>query len=683
MEKLGERLVSERNRLFVGRQTELQTVQQWIRNAKAATQVLFLSGIGGIGKTSFMMRALDIAVQAKLRALWIDGRVCADTPTGFMEALFDYPTAPEDSSRREISLPQLVEALSAGRTFLCVDNYDAIQKLDGWLRQVFLPRLPATGLLVLLVARQNLSEAWQNDLAWRNRVSHTKLQPFTRQEVAQYGFRTGVTKSAEIDRLIDESHGLPLALALSSERLHLKGKEAAWPISLRISAELLREVASPDLQEALELLCILPQATLGQIGRLVRSPLNADTLLRLSRISFVRPTAYGFALHDVARHYLAEDFMLREPERVRELRTQIVRELVREIKSGETLDRNKLVCILLSVCRDAFQLDSVSVFGDDPEQMRMEPFHRRDLPELMRLLQQQASYAVSIAKDLAVLQEMADRFPDCIRVFRSKDGMPLAFVAGFYLYGETTLFHEQHFPEVLERAFPHEIAAMRTQAIERTDTFCHLLAAAAENDAEYRFQQLIGIILADWVMLRSSGIRFVMINTYEGITPVLLSLGYKMRPLAGLPDGHPFQRAIVRELDLRTSDAGDWILERLGLEPDADKNSFANNLTERSVKIALSLAKDPHRLAHTELAKNLGLSGAELRQSLHRALWGEPVYPLDQRMQLALRQMSEAAHLTADMAADRLHVSRATYFRVRRDALQALKEFLLHEAQQP
>ena len=181
-------------------------------------------------------------------------------------------------------------------------------------RSIFLPRLPSTGLLILFVARQNLSESWQHDLAWRNRVSHMELQPLNRQELTQYGFRTGIKKSVDIERIHNESQGLPLALALTSEKLNLIGEEA-WPISLRISAELLREVTSPDLQETLDLLSILPQATLKQIGRLVRSPLNAAMLLQLSRISFVRPTAYGFALHDVARHYLLEDFMRREPER--------------------------------------------------------------------------------------------------------------------------------------------------------------------------------------------------------------------------------------------------------------------------------------------------------------------------------------------------------------------------------
>ncbi|WNR44539.1 hypothetical protein [Paenibacillus roseipurpureus] len=677
MEKLIEKLAIERNRLFVGRSAELDMIHQWIGSLNAPTQVLFVSGIGGIGKTSFMMRALDIAMLANVRTMWIDGRMCTETPTGFMEALFDHmKTIEELPSQRETSLHNLIHEISKGRTLLCIDNYDAILKIDGWLREVFLPRLPSTGVLMLFVSRQNLSESWQHDLAWRNRVSHIELPPLNRQEVTQYGFRTGIKKSVDIERLHTESQGLPLALALTSEKLTLVGQEA-WPISLRICAELLREVVSPDLQEVLDLLCILPQATLKQIRRLARSPLNASRLLQLSRISFVRPTAYGFALHDVARHYLMEDFMRRDLERVRSLRKHIVYELVRELQSSDDIERSKHISMLITTCRDAFQLDAVAVFAHDPKQMQMEPFHQQDLPYLKRILQEQASYAVSINTDLVVLQELAEQFPDCIRVFRSKDGTPLAFVAGFYLYDKTTKFHEKHFPEVLEKAYPHEIDTMRTQTIEQANTFYHLLAAASENDPEYRFQQLIGIILADSLLVRSAGVRLVMINTYEGITAILVRLGYKMRPLAGLPDGHPFQYASVRELDWQTSDFGAQILELFECEPRDDKKPSPTNISDKSMISALPLVKDLNRLTQTELAHILGLTGTDLQHAIDQLLWGDPVYPLDQRMQLVLRQLSEAAHLTAEDAADRLHVSRATYFRIRRDALSAMKELLL------
>ncbi|WP_127587665.1 ATP-binding protein [Paenibacillus koleovorans] len=682
MEKLSEKLVVERSRLFVGRDAELEQVHRWIRSKQAQTEVLFVSGIGGIGKTSFMMRVLDMAVQAKLRALWIDARVCMETPAGFVEALFENSDPSRELPPEARSASELLLELAQTKTVLCIDNYDALQHLDGWLRERFLPQLPATGVLVLLVARPNLSEPWQRDIAWRNRVRHIELQPFLRQELIQYCFRIGLPKPPPIERLLEESQGLPLALALTAEKLQLAGTDA-WPISMRITAELMREVTTPELSEALDVLCLLPQSSPHLLNRLLRTPLDAGRLLQLSRLSFVRPAVYGLALHDVARHYLLEEMSQRDPERVRSMRGSIIRELVRHFQGSSESERAKLVAMLLSVSRDSFQLETVAVFPQHPDRMELEAFTPGDLPHLLRILQEQASLAVSIETDLAVLRELASRYSASIRVFRSKQGAPLAFVSGFYLYRETTQFHEAHFPGVLERAYPDEIHKLRSQPQEQADTYFHLLAGATSRDAYYDYPQLVGLILTDSIVHRSAGLRFVMINTYDGINTVLQRIGYRMRPLEGIPDGHPFRHAFVRELDWRASDIGGRILELMGLEPESASPegqrpaaARENGVTEKTIMSALPLVQDAKRLGASGLTASLGMTGEALREVIGRLLEGEPVYPLEPRHQQVLRQLSEAAHLTAEAAADQLHVSRATYFRIRRDALRLLRDLL-------
>ncbi|MBJ6362493.1 hypothetical protein ACFOQM_14605 [Paenibacillus sp. GCM10012307] len=677
MGKLSETLALERCRLFVGRDAEIAAAQQWIQNQNAPTEVLFISGIGGVGKSSLMMRIIDLTAQANQLAIWIDGRVCPETPAGFVEALFDSVKQNfGDLTHQTFSNKEIIQEIFKSKTLLCIDNYESIQMIDSWLREVFLPQLPATGLMVLLVSRKNLSEPWQHDLAWRSRVKHIALLPFIKQEVMLYLFRNGITKSVDTEQIFSETQGLPLALALTSEKLQQVGSHV-WPLSLRINAELMREVTAPDLLETLELLCILPQATPEWLGRLLRTPLDADKLLKLSRISFVRPTADGFALHDVARYYLKEDMMRREPERVQSLRTRIVMELVQDIKSSDIHQRRKLTSILLSTCRDAFQINSVPIIPQDIEHMQMEAFQPSDLPHLMRILQDQDSLAVSIEKDLIVLQQLAEQFPECIRVYRSKETIPLAFCSGFHLYRETTAFHETFFPGMLEQAFPGEIEKMRTQSVEESNTYYHLLAGTSERDSDHTFWELMGIIIAEWLILYSAGLRLVMINTYEGLNGILFQLGYRMRPLTGLPEDHPFCHATIRELDWRDLDVGDRILELFGMKAPKSTSPLSKIIPDRAIKSALPLAEDPVRLEQTELAKILELSGIELQDTIQKLLWGDLIFPLDERMQQLLRLMSTIANLTAEIATKRLHVSRATYFRIRADALRVLKELLL------
>jgi hypothetical protein len=677
MEKLGETLALERSRLFVGRDAEIAAAQQWIQNKDAPTEVVFISGIGGVGKSSLMMRIIDMTAQANQLTIWMDGLVCPETPAGFLEALFDnVKQSFGDLMYQTYSNQGIIQEIFKGKTLLCIDNYDSIQMIDSWLREIFLPQLPATGLMVLLVSRKNLSESWLHDLAWRGRVKHITLLPFTKQEMMLYLVRNGIAESVDTERLFSETLGLPLALAITSEKLNLVGSQV-WPLSLRINAELMREVTAPELLEALDLLCILPQATPEWLGRLLRTPLDADKLLQLSRISFVRPTSDGFALHDVARYYLKEDMMRREPERVQSLRNRIVMELVKDIKTSDTYQRRKLTTILLSTCRDAFQMNAVAIIPQDIEQMQMEAFQPDDLPHLMRILLDQSNIAVSVEKDLIVLQHLAEHFPECIRVYRSEQSIPLAFYSGFYLYRETTAFHESFFPGILEQAYPSEIEEMRTQTVAQANTYYHFLAGISERDSDHSPWKLMGIITADWLILYSAGLRLVMINTYEGLNGLLFQLGFRMRPLTGLPEDHPFCHATVRELDWRGLDVGDRIVELFDIKGSNRTTQLSINIPDKAIKSALPLAGDPVRLEQTELAKILGFNGVKLHDTIQKLLWGELIFPLDERMQQVLRLMSEIANLPAEIAAERLHVSRATYFRTRAGAFRVFKELML------
>ena len=138
MEKLIEKLVIERNRLFVGRGAELEKIHQWIRSMNAPTQVIVSIRNWRNWENLVHDEGSRLSHLANKRTMWIDGRVCAETPTGFMEALFDHMKTVEGlPAHHETSLNNLIYEISKGRTLLCVDNYDAILRIDGWLREVF------------------------------------------------------------------------------------------------------------------------------------------------------------------------------------------------------------------------------------------------------------------------------------------------------------------------------------------------------------------------------------------------------------------------------------------------------------------------------------------------------------------------------------------------------------------
>lgn len=94
---------------------------------------------GGAGKTALLQRFRDLALDAGVDCVRVDGRDVQATPGGFVAALagsLDGATDP-------------VEALATvDRAVLLVDTYESLDSLDSWLRENFLPRLPRNVLVV-------------------------------------------------------------------------------------------------------------------------------------------------------------------------------------------------------------------------------------------------------------------------------------------------------------------------------------------------------------------------------------------------------------------------------------------------------------------------------------------------------------------------------------------------------
>lgn len=676
MGKLGEALSVERTRLFAGRDKELRFMQNWLAQQDAPTEVLFISGIGGIGKSALMLQFLNMAQSEGVNSIWLDGRVCMDTPAGLLESLEAFLVHhPLVKASQNKSIQDVIAEMAPGKLLLCIDNYEHIHKIEGWLREAFLPGLSESGLLVVLASRQDLSFYWQIDLAWQNRIRHIKLGPLTRGEARNYFYQRGLTRESELERLIGDSQGLPLAMALFAEHLLFPGSElaaSALPISMRVSAEMLREVASFEFKEILDLLCILPYADPKWLGWLLETPLTAVDLRQLTGCSFIRPTVGGLALHDVARTFLIEDLLQREPVRFRELRMKIMEGLTKELKQAVGPEQNRIASVMLSTCRDLFHLNSISIFSANMELMEMQPFRDHDLPHLHQIVTEDIAYSISAEIDHTLLDALAEQFPECIHVFRSAEGVPLTFTAGVLLYNESISLLDRFIPGVLDDIFPKEIKFMRHMPIEQADTYYQLLTGVSTRQNDYTFHELVGTIVSDSIIHYTAGLRHVILTTYEQTNEMLGNLGFQSRPLSGRTREHPLYGALIHTRDLRGSDVGDHILNLVNIPLGGGKADISYELTEKEMITALTLMDNSTALEQTDLVRKLSCSGPELQQKLQSVFSDHPPFPLTKKDQALLKILAKTPLLTAEAAAEQLFISRATYYRARRTAIQNL-----------
>src|SRR5690242_10390860 len=152
--RLGDLLDDARRRTFVGRRRELASFDD-VLLGRSARRVLLVHGPGGIGKTTLLLEYRTRARVAGRTVLLLDAREVDPSPEGFENAM-------AAAAGQPMSVPP-------EGAVLLVDGYEQLGPIDGWLRQAFLPALPAD-CAVVLAGREAPAAPWRSDPGWRSVV---------------------------------------------------------------------------------------------------------------------------------------------------------------------------------------------------------------------------------------------------------------------------------------------------------------------------------------------------------------------------------------------------------------------------------------------------------------------------------------------------------------------------------
>jgi AAA ATPase domain len=340
--QLGDLLDEARRRTFVGRRHELTSFDDALVG-RSSRRVLYVHGPGGIGKTTLLLEFRTRARAAGRDVVLLDGREIDPSPEGFEHAVL-------------IGLGERAGAgpfaeLLAGAVLL-VDGYEQLGPIDGWLRQAFLPALPADGLVVL-AGRDAPAAPWRTDPGWRSVVAVHRLDHLDEAESDELLARAGVARPVRA-HLVRLGRGHPLAMALLAD----VAVNGTVPDSL---AEV------PDLVSALleTLLRGAPtEAHVSGLAACATAWLTTEDLLRdvvgadapavwawLERRPFVAGGPHGLWPHDLARDVLDAEFERRSPERYRSLHRVVHDHVVAALRAATGLDRQLLAQHLIYLHR--------------------------------------------------------------------------------------------------------------------------------------------------------------------------------------------------------------------------------------------------------------------------------------------------------------------------------------------
>ena len=192
---LGVRLRARRHQLFVGRERERRIFAAALADDPEDCFVLYVAGLGGIGKTALLQCLADDARKAGRSVLRIDG--------GALEA----------SRRAFMAVAEQLAGVSD--PVVLIDAFDTRRELEPWFQTQFLPRLPSR-TVVVIASRDKPGPAWRAEGAWAGVPRVVTLEEFaTREALAMLSLR-GVP-AEERAAILDLGGGHPLALSLAAE----------------------------------------------------------------------------------------------------------------------------------------------------------------------------------------------------------------------------------------------------------------------------------------------------------------------------------------------------------------------------------------------------------------------------------------------------------------------------------
>ncbi|MGJ6969240.1 ATP-binding protein [Streptosporangium sp. G11] len=401
---LGPQLQDARRRAFVGREEELATFRSALYDG--GPSVLYVHGPGGIGKSTLLRRFAQEAAAAGRLVVDVDGRTLDPSP-----AAFEAEAAP---------------VLHDERAVLLIDTFERCQGLEGWLRERFLPRVPAEALVVV-AGRNPPDTQWEIDSGWAKALTVISLRDLPLRDAKALMDARGVASELH-EPLLAFAGGHPLALSLGAA-VAVKDHKASmkWAPSQNVMATLLDqlvgEVPSPVHRHALEI-CAHAYMTTEELLR-AALPDDAGPLFAwLRRLPFVESSSLGLFPHDVVREALEADLRWRDPQGYRAMHRLIHTHLATQVRSAPDPDVLTAVGSLFFLNRDSGSTADFHSWRGEGE-VQEDLFRPADAGALEHL----AAVAEN-AQSMAGAAFWMARQPEAFRVYRwTETGEPVAFCA--------------------------------------------------------------------------------------------------------------------------------------------------------------------------------------------------------------------------------------------------------------
>lgn len=318
--------------LLVGRHAELRRAQELL-TADQRPAVLHVHGPGGVGKTAYLREVERCALERARPTRWIDCDELDGTTGGVLAAL----GAPDPA--------ELAEVLPSSAVIF-IDRLELLAPLERWFWRDLVLALPSDAFLV--VAGRYPPRELDDRLRDAGLVEVLALRNLGRADAASLLHARGLPESIDVDALLDQTHGHPLALVIAADAFS-HGEVDAIPASplgvppdhpdaaAGLIARFVDDVDDPLQRRALHVAGHVRRVdrVLLRVALGIDSPLADDLLSWLGDRPYAEVHPDGLALHDVVRDALDRDLWWRDPDGYEAMHSAIRDVIIRRLRHGE------------------------------------------------------------------------------------------------------------------------------------------------------------------------------------------------------------------------------------------------------------------------------------------------------------------------------------------------------------
>ncbi len=666
---VADRLRGARRRAFVGRAAELELFRSAL-DAPESFSVLWVHGPGGVGKTALLGAMAEAAADAGLEPVRLDLRAVDPVPPAFVAELAKALGHEEGSA---------ADALAARRRpLLLLDTFERARGLEEWLREDFIPALPA-GAITVIAGRTRPGEEWRRDPGWRDLLRVVSLRNLGPDDARAFMRAAGVADDLH-DEAIAVTHGHPLALSLLLDVLSQRGDAGGGaPLDLdavpdvveRLVTCFAAEVPSPRHRLALEVAAHAGFATEGLLRGAIGDAEGEEMFAWLRGLSFVEVSPRGLVLHDLAREAIDADLRWRDRAAYTRVHALVRRDVVERLLTCEGREHQRALADLMFLHRGnpaapAFwEWESLGeVYAD--------ALRPGDAEAVVAMVERHEG-----AESAAIAAHWLRRQPGGFDVVRGREPEPLGFLAHVSLHEASEEDLAQDPGAAAAWAHAHQHAAPRPG----DEVLCGRFYM--DRDAYQAPSRSFNVVTMrstqEWLMRPRLSWYYIASADPDALAPLMAYIGFGRAPSADFEVGGRRHGVFAR--DWRREDALAW-LERmnereLGAEPAAPAET-----PEAAPEVALSQPefadavrrglRDLHRpqaLAANPLLRARVVRDAcgdrpppeALRDLLEQAVGALRADPRDEKLVRALDRTYLRPAPTQEAAADLLGLPFSTY----------------------